>query len=108
MLLKQKSRRFSLPINKKHYRSVDNVYNKYAAFLYGYILSVVKDKEQSENILVKIFIELNGKPLNLEEEYNLLKYIQIANKLILEITTIDLHSLLPIIIKKKALEKVEN
>ena len=108
MLRKQKIRQFSLPINKRQYKAVDILYNKYAAFLYGYILSVVKDKEQSESILIKMFIELNGKPQNLREECHLIKYIQLANKNILEMTTIDRCSFLSIINMKKELEKVEN
>lgn len=76
--------------------SFDYLYNKYAGSLFGYILSVVKSKEKSEAILVKVFIDLAENSKNCKKESLLLKCIRMANKSIMETTQNERQTLLSI------------
>ncbi|MEO8819628.1 MAG: response regulator [Ginsengibacter sp.] len=60
--------------------SFDYLYNKYAASLFGYILSLVKDKQKSEILMAKVFTELANNPKNFYKDSLLLQCIKIANR----------------------------
>lgn len=66
--------------------SFECLYDKYAASLFGYILSIVKDKQKSETILAKVFTELNNNPKNYNKESVLLKCMKVANRSIMQNT----------------------
>lgn len=72
--------------------SFDYLYDKYAASLFGYILSVIKEKQQSETILIKVFTELATNPQNNKKESLLLKCIRIANRSMMETTQYERKS----------------
>jgi len=84
--------------------SFDFLYKKYAASLFGYILSVVKNKEKSEAILIKVFTELADNPKSYKKESLLLKCIRIANRSIMETTKNERQTLLAMFNNYKAIQ----
>jgi len=62
------------------------VYDKYASILYGYILSIIKNEKQSEDILIEVFLEMyENRADSILQEQSLLRWsIKIANKFIIE------------------------
>jgi hypothetical protein len=72
------------------------LYDKYAATLFAYILSIIKDKEQSEKILIGIFTGLANFTEPIKKENLLLKCIRMANQKIVETTSTERQSLLSI------------
>ncbi|MEO6837194.1 MAG: hypothetical protein ABI185_02315 [Ginsengibacter sp.] len=80
------------PIN-----SLNLIYDKYASFLFGYILSILKDEPQAIEILSKTLLLLNDKINNKQAIENVfLEGIRIANRAILEITNLERQFLLEI------------
>ncbi|MEO6637677.1 MAG: response regulator, partial [Ginsengibacter sp.] len=68
------------------HEAFSSIYDKYAPILFGYILSIIKDEEQSEAILMTLFLRIfeNNQHYNLHKESVLLWCMRLANNTIIE------------------------
>ncbi len=91
---------------KDHSESISYLYDKYAAVLFAYILSIIKDKERSENFLIEIFTDLANSSEPVKRENLLLKCIRMINQKILKTTITERQSLLSLFNTTKQIKYV--